>query len=61
MTGDETRVVTIAGPRELRESGETLADPAPDRVLVDVTYAGICGTDVHGHRWAHASAGCLRP
>ena len=49
MTGDETRVVTIAGPRELRESGETLADPAADRVLVDVTYAGICGTDVHGY------------
>lgn len=24
------------------------SDPAPGRVVVDVTYAGICGTDVHG-------------
>ena len=67
MTGDETRVVTIAGPRELRESGETLVDPAPGRVLVDVTYAGICGrsrglcevADTR-QRWSPAFAGRAR-
>jgi (R,R)-butanediol dehydrogenase/meso-butanediol dehydrogenase/diacetyl reductase len=49
MAEDETRVVTIGGSRELREYRETLTHPAPGRVIVDVTYAGICGTDVHGY------------
>lgn len=45
--------MTIAGPRELQESTETLAEPAPGRVIVDVTYTGICGTDVHGYTDGH--------
>lgn len=46
-------VVTIAGPRELRISSEPIAEPAPGRVIVDIAYTGICGTDVHGYTDGH--------
>jgi len=49
MAGDKTRVLTIGGPRDLREYTETLTEPEPGRVIVDVTYTGICATDVHGY------------
>lgn len=39
----------ISGPRDLREYAETLTKPARGRVIVDITYAGICGTDIHGY------------
>ena len=47
------RVVTVAGPRMLREAIETLVEPAPGRAIVDITYTGICGTDVHGYTDGH--------
>lgn len=53
MPNQGTPVITVAGPRELREGTETLDGPAPGRVIVDVTYAGICGTDVHGYTDGH--------
>lgn len=53
MPDAEHRVVTIAGPRTLRESTEAFADPAPGRVIVDIAYTGICGTDVHGYTDGH--------
>lgn len=53
MPGEATRVIDVAGPRELRERSETLTEAAPGRVIVDVTYTGICGTDVHGYTDGH--------
>lgn len=47
------RVVTVAGPRTLRDGTETLTEPAPGRVIVDIAYTGICGTDVHGYTDGH--------
>ncbi len=42
-------VVTVAGPHTLETSQETLTLAAPGRVIVDITYTGVCGTDVHGY------------
>ncbi|WP_109474651.1 zinc-dependent alcohol dehydrogenase [Ornithinimicrobium cavernae] len=46
---DEQRYLTVSGPRTLEESVFTTAEPGAGRVVVDVTYTGICGTDVHGY------------
>ena len=53
MTQIENTYLTVTGPRELREESETLTAPAPGRVFVDITYTGICGTDVHGYTDGH--------
>jgi (R,R)-butanediol dehydrogenase/meso-butanediol dehydrogenase/diacetyl reductase len=53
MSQTESTFVTVTGPRQLREASETLDEPAPGRVFVDVTYTGICGTDVHGYTDGH--------
>ncbi|MFI7679164.1 zinc-binding dehydrogenase [Actinophytocola sp. NPDC049390] len=53
MREEGTPVVTVAGPRELRQRTETLTEAAPGRVLVDITFTGICGTDVHGYTDGH--------
>lgn len=47
------RVVRVAGPRTLRETTETFTEPAPGRAIVEITYTGICGTDVHGYTDGH--------
>lgn len=47
------RYLAVAGPRELREGEVSLADPGAGRVTVDITYTGICGTDVHGYTDGH--------
>ncbi|MEU6076955.1 zinc-binding dehydrogenase [Micromonospora sp. NPDC047074] len=47
------RYLAVAGPRELRENGISVAAPGPGRVTVDITYTGICGTDVHGYTDGH--------
>lgn len=46
---DEQRYLRVSGPRTLEESVFTTPEPGPGRVVVDITYAGICGTDVHGY------------
>lgn len=43
------RVLAVAGARKLRESTETLVEPAAGWVIVEIAYTGICGTDVHGY------------
>lgn len=53
MTSRDYRVMTVAGPRELRAGTGTLADPAPGRVIVEVAYTGVCGTDIHGYTDGH--------
>ncbi|QIX27188.1 alcohol dehydrogenase catalytic domain-containing protein [Nocardioides sp. JQ2195] len=53
MTSPESTFLTVSGPREIREGVETLTEPAPGRVIVDITYTGICGTDVHGYTDGH--------
>lgn len=53
MVAAAHRVITVAGPRKLHESTETLTEPAVGRVIVDVAYTGICGTDVHGYTDGH--------
>lgn len=49
MTSKGSTFLTVAGPRQLEQGSETLTEPAPGRVFVDITYTGICGTDVHGY------------
>lgn len=49
MTSTESTFLTVAGPRRLEQGSETLTEPAPGRVLVDIVHTGICGTDVHGY------------
>lgn len=46
---DEQRYLKVSGPRTLEESTFTTGEPGPGRVVVDITYTGICGTDVHGY------------
>lgn len=53
MSG-ERRYARVAGPRQLElADGGNATEPAPDGVLVDIAYAGICGTDVHGYTDGH--------
>lgn len=48
-----SRYLSVAGPRELSEGEATTAVAEPSRVVVEVTYTGICGTDVHGYTDGH--------
>jgi (R,R)-butanediol dehydrogenase/meso-butanediol dehydrogenase/diacetyl reductase len=48
-----SRYVTVAGPRELHEGEAALTEAAPGRVVVEITYVGICGTDIHGYTHGH--------
>ncbi|MGD7707077.1 zinc-dependent alcohol dehydrogenase [Microlunatus sp. Y2014] len=50
---NQQRKLTISGPKALQEEAFTTPEAAPGRVVVDITYTGICGTDVHG--WADGS------
>ncbi|WP_129843491.1 zinc-binding dehydrogenase [Streptomyces sp. RFCAC02] len=51
---DGERYATVSGPRQLRWAEDAPVDlPAPDGVVVDITYTGICGTDVHGWTDGH--------
>ncbi|MFG2008529.1 zinc-binding dehydrogenase [Micromonospora sp. NPDC048868] len=47
------RYLAVAGPRELRAGEVSATEPGPGRVTVDITYTGICGTDVHGYTDGH--------
>lgn len=47
------RFLTVAGPRQLRADTEEVTEPSPGRVLVDIAYTGICGTDIHGYTDGH--------
>lgn len=50
----EQRYVQVVGPRQLRTMAEGAGEqPAPDGVVVDITFCGICGTDVHGYTDGH--------
>ena len=53
MTAEVDRYVFVTGPRQLREATEHLQTPAPGRVVVDIAFTGICGTDVHGYTDGH--------
>ncbi|MDQ3786532.1 MAG: alcohol dehydrogenase catalytic domain-containing protein, partial [Actinomycetota bacterium] len=53
MTETVDRFLFVAGPRQLEQGSEPLETPAPGRVLVDITFTGICGTDVHGYTDGH--------
>lgn len=53
MSPAAPRFVSVAGPRQLDEGTETIDEPLPGRVLVDVALTGICGTDVHGYTDGH--------
>ncbi|WP_067434227.1 zinc-dependent alcohol dehydrogenase [Nocardioides jensenii] len=46
-------VVTVTGPRTLHETNEAPTLPEPGRAIVDITYTGVCGTDVHGYTDGH--------
>lgn len=46
---DEQRCLKVSGPRQLEELVFTTPEPGPGRVVVDIIYTGICGTDVHGY------------
>jgi len=41
--------------------GHPVPDPAPDEVLIGVSFAGICGTDRHIYDWDPWSQGRIRP
>jgi (R,R)-butanediol dehydrogenase/meso-butanediol dehydrogenase/diacetyl reductase len=58
------RVATVPSPNELRIVDAEVPEPAPDQVVVEIRYCGVCGTDVHafatpemlppavfGHEW----------
>jgi (R,R)-butanediol dehydrogenase / meso-butanediol dehydrogenase / diacetyl reductase len=47
------RYLAVAGPRELHAGGATVTDASSGHVIVDITYTGICGTDVHGYTDGH--------
>ncbi|MEV0155489.1 zinc-binding dehydrogenase [Micromonospora sp. NPDC050686] len=47
------RYLAVAGPRELRAGEDAVTEPGPGRVVVDIAYTGICGTDVHGYTDGH--------
>ncbi|WP_320779920.1 zinc-dependent alcohol dehydrogenase [Streptomyces sp. CRN 30] len=50
----EQGYVQVSGPRQLRATAEAAeVRPAPDGVVVDITFCGICGTDVHGYTDGH--------
>jgi len=44
---DGRAAVTVAGEREMALTTYPVPDPGPDEVLVRVTAAGICGSDLH--------------
>ncbi|MBI5154611.1 L-threonine 3-dehydrogenase [Candidatus Poribacteria bacterium] len=48
------------GPKLIRADIEK-PEPGPGEVLVRVTHAGICGTDVHIWKWDAWAAGRLKP
>ncbi|MGN7148704.1 L-idonate 5-dehydrogenase [Arthrobacter sp. SAFR-179] len=55
-------VLPVTGPAvvahakgDLRIDDVTLAAPAPDEAVVEVSYGGICGSDLH--YWLHGAAG----
>lgn len=50
-----TRAVVAHGRDDLRVERVPLAPPLPDEALVDITYGGICGSDLH--YWRHGAAG----
>ncbi|ROO88613.1 (R,R)-butanediol dehydrogenase/meso-butanediol dehydrogenase/diacetyl reductase [Actinocorallia herbida] len=46
--------LTVSGPYQLDVTQrEEPYRPAPDGVVVDIVYTGICGTDVHGYTDGH--------
>lgn len=45
----EHRFVRVSGSRQLEQGSGSTEEPDPGRVLVDIAYTGICGTDVHGY------------
>ena len=47
------RYLAVTGPRQLAEATDALGGPASGRVLVDIAFTGICGTDVHGYTDGH--------
>lgn len=49
----ETTFVHMVAPKEAETVVEAVPTPAPDGVVVDIRYCGICATDTHGY----ASAG----
>lgn len=53
MAAAVDRYVFVKGPRQLREATEPRQAPAPGRVVVDIAFTGICGTDVHGYTDGH--------
>jgi len=50
-----TRAVVAHGRADLRVERIPLAAPRPDEALVDITYGGICGSDLH--YWRHGAVG----
>lgn len=49
MSSTMSEFLTISGPSRLERGSETLTEPALGRVVVDIAYTGVCGTDVHGY------------
>src|SRR3712207_4291072 len=37
------------GPRQMRMREQDVPQPGPDEVLVEVAYAGICGSELSGY------------
>lgn len=55
------RALRYDGPRDIRAVNVTAPVAGPDEVVVDIAYAGVCGTDLHiwsGHR-ARAKTGLV--
>lgn len=63
--GETMLVGTIDGPHSASLREVPVPEPTPDTLVVEITYCGICGTDVHayesgapyppavcGHEWA---------
>lgn len=47
------RYLAVDGARALREGEPRLTEAAPGHVIVEISYTGVCGTDVHGYTDGH--------
>ncbi|WP_230598291.1 zinc-dependent alcohol dehydrogenase [Rhodococcoides fascians] len=45
----ENKFVHVVAPKEAETVVEDTVTPAPDGVVVDIRYCGICATDTHGY------------
>jgi (R,R)-butanediol dehydrogenase/meso-butanediol dehydrogenase/diacetyl reductase len=56
-TSDSITVARVSAPSHVEITGERRPEAAPDGVVVDIAYCGVCATDTHGY----TSGGLIPP